>query len=451
MGGQGLRFEAPTAFRTVERCHKITSSLEPIREVIMIASQMYLRARTVGLLIACLGTILPQAAGSDRMPYDPQLATKTVKFWEERTKRDDLGFIEWRELSAAYLARQRETGDIADAVKAEEAARRSLQIQGRKNAAAWTRLGRSLLTQHRFPEALEAAERAAALDTSANRLVADIQIELGDLDRAERALAADPSRGHDLNSLALGARLDQARGRQTAALRKLQEACAIVANRPDMPAEAVAWTHTMLGHMLIDSGQLEAGEKACREAIAVFPNDYRAMTGLAEAAAWREDWKAVARWAKTAIEISPQNPEAIRLLGESHAKLGDSRAANEQYQRLEDLCKSFPRIYDRHWILLCADQRQDLDRALLLARKDLELRKDAGAYDTLAWICLKSGLLPEAERCIVKAIAPGSQSAPIYYHAGMIAEAAGDKDRSASFFDQARALNRYLMKRLTAN
>jgi tetratricopeptide (TPR) repeat protein len=401
-----------------------------------------------GLIVACL---CGADGAAERETHDPTLASRTVTFWQSRAERDPKGFLEWRELSAAYLARQRETGDITDAVNAEKAARRSLEIQQRRNASAWMRLSRSLLTQHRFPEALQAAEKAISLDTSANRLVADIRIELGDIDDAERALAADGPKDDDLNYLALSARLDQARGRHEAAVRKLREACEIVDARPDMPAETAAWTYTMLGHTLIDAGQLEAGEKACHQALAVLPDDYRALTGLAEAAAWRQDWKSTERWARRAVAISAQNPEALRLLHEALAKQGDSAGAKAQARRLEELCKSFPRIYDRHWALFCADNGQDLDQALTIARNDLELRKDPGAYDTLAWVAFKKGLIAEAGRHIDRAIASGTQSAAIFSHGGAIASAAGDKDRAAAFFDRSRALNPYLLKSAQAD
>lgn len=416
-------------------------------------------APVIGLLAACLmGADLPGRAkapggaadarpsAAERAAHDPELASKTIAFWEKRAKRDPEGFIEWREVAGAYLARQRETGDIADAVKAEDAARRSLKISTHRNVPALSRLSRSLLTQHRFPEALKVATLAASLDPEANRLVTDIQMELGNYDDAERALAVDPPKAEDLNHLALRARLEDVNGRSKAAQRLLREACEVAADRPDMPAETVAWASTMLGHSLIDAGKLDEGERACRQALAVFPTDYRAMTGLAEAAAWRGDWKATADWAGKAVKISAQNPEALRLLGEAKAKQGDAKGAEAEYARLKALCHSFPRIYDRHWIMFCADEGRDLDEALKLARKDLELRKDVFAYDTLAWASFKKGLLPEAEQAISKAIARGTQSAPLYYHAGLIAKASGDPARSEAFLSQSRKLNPYLLK-----
>src|SRR5689334_10658802 len=98
---------------------------------------------------------------ASRMPYDATQAQKLVAFHAARVRRDPEGAIGYALLAGAYLQRGRETGDVADAVKAEQAARRSLKIRERGNAQALSLLASSLLTQHRFREALAAAEKGA--------------------------------------------------------------------------------------------------------------------------------------------------------------------------------------------------------------------------------------------------------------------------------------------------
>ena len=170
------------------------------------------------------------------------------------------------------------------------------------------------------------------------------------------------------------------------------------------------------------------------------------MTGLAEAAASRHDWQGALAWARKAIETSPQNPEAFKLLGDACAELGRTRESEQQYQLLEQLAHSFPRIYDRHWALFCADKGRQLDDALTLARKDLELRQDLHAYDTLAWVCFKKGLQIVAETVMEKALSQGTTEAPLLYHAAKIAQAAGDQERAKKYFAQARSANPTFMK-----
>jgi tetratricopeptide (TPR) repeat protein len=381
-----------------------------------------------------------------RPAYDAHQTQKTVEFWEQREKKDPRGAIARCNLAGAYLARQRESGLIEDAVRAERAARSSLAIRTSSNVAALKKLATALLTQHRFPEALEAANRAAANDPEAQRLRADILLELGDYQAARKALRQIPAREEDLNLLALRARFAELEGKTDRSIELLRQAGRIADSLPDMPAEAVAWYHTMVGHRLIDTGKLDEGAQSCKEALAIFPRDYRAMTGLAEAAASRHDWKGAISWGHKAIETSSQNPEAFKILGDAYAELGRIGEADEQYHRLDQLAHSFPRIYDRHWALFCADKGRQLDDALTLARKDLELRQDLHAYDTLAWVCFKKGLQKEAEAAMEKALSQGTAEAPLFYHAAVIARAAGDPVRAEHYFARARSINPTFME-----
>jgi tetratricopeptide (TPR) repeat protein len=386
------------------------------------------------------------SAATLRPAYDEHQNQKTVEFWERREKKDPRGAIARSNLAGAYLARQRETGLIEDAVRAERAARASLAIRPTSNVAALNKLATALLTQHRFPEALEVADQALAVNPEAQRLRADILLELGDYQGARKALKQIPAREEDLNLMALRARFAELEGKMGRSIELLREASRIADSLPDMPAEAVAWYHTMVGHRLIDTGKLDLGVQSCKEALVIFPRDYRAMTGLAEAASSRRDWQGAVAWGKKAIETSPQNPEAFRILGDAYAELGRPGEADQQYRLLEQLAHSFPRIYDRHWALFCADKGRGLDGALTLARKDLELRQDLHAYDTLAWVCFKKGLQKEAEAAMEKALAQGTAEAPLFYHAAMIAQAGGDPARAGKYFARARSVNPTFMK-----
>ncbi len=398
-----------------------------------------------GLVFDKNGVEIPRPA-TERPPYDPTVTNRTIAFYEALIKVKPREFVEQRELAGAYLARLRECGDIADAVRAEQSARKSLEIFPKKNVVALTRLASALLAQHRFPEALAVAQEAAKLDDSALRLIIDIQLELGEYDDADQRMRTITPGTDDFNYLALKSRFAEIHGKPDEALSLMREAATGTNIRPDMPAESVAWFHTMVGHHLIDTGHLDEGVKSCEKALSIFPNDYRAMTGLAEAAAWRSDHANTLKWAEAALKLAPQNPEAIRLAGEALAGMGRKAEADQQFQALRTLAGSFARIYDRHWIVFCLDTDQDLDAALTLARQDLALRHDVGAHDTLAYACLKKGLLDEADREMTLAMAQGTQEANMSHHAALIAEARGDKAKAATLLARAKTLNPYLLK-----
>ena len=108
-------------------------------------------------------------------------------------KGDPHGAADLARLASLYLQRSRETGDPRDAIRAEEAARRSMRNRDAHNAQAMQVLSSSLLAQHRFVEALRVARAVRDRNPDAPALraaVAEIEMELGQYDSARVTFAA---------------------------------------------------------------------------------------------------------------------------------------------------------------------------------------------------------------------------------------------------------------------
>ena len=59
----------------------------------------------------------------------------------------------------------------------------------------------------------------------------------------------------------------------------------------------------------------------------------------------------------------------------------------------------------------------------------------------LAWAALKAGKVDEAQSAIKEALRLGTRDAKLYYHAGMIAKAAGDRTAARSHLERALKLS----------
>lgn len=66
---------------------------------------------------------------------------------------------------------------------------------------------------------------------------------------------------------------------------------------------------------------------------------------------------------------------------------------------------------------------------------------DIYGADVLAWTALKASRLPEAQIAMSQALRLGTRDARLFYHAGMIAQASGDKATGAILLQRALALN----------
>lgn len=386
----------------------------------------------------------PQAA---RPPYDPDAVHQNLEFYAKQVSSDPQSAIFRGMLANWYLESYRETGDGADVVGAEKAARASLQLRQSNNGDAYFQLSRALVAQHRFPEALEAARQAARYGRMALRQCADIQIETGDYRAARRDLARSPFTKDDPAYLALQARLLEIEGNNAGALELLQRAASGAQANLDMPPQSVAWFLERLGHIQFQSGRPDEAAASYHRALAVFPRDYRTMAALARLGAARGDWKGCLTWGERAASIVPA-PDTIALLGEAYAARGEAKLAAQKYalvDAMERLSRSQGVVYDRQRALFYANRRQKLPEALHLAQGEMKARRDIYAFDTLAWIYFQMGRLNEAKTAAEQALKWNTGDATLWYHAGLIADARGDKTRARADLERALSLNPYFL------
>lgn len=383
------------------------------------------------------------ASHPSRPPYDSNAVRKNLEFWAAQTRSDPQGALARAKLAGCYLESYRETGDISDAHRAEKVARESLKIRSRNNVNALLQLSSSLLTQHRFAEALTFAQRAALYNSEGSRQCAAIELELGNYKAAARDFAKVQRDENDPSYLALAARFHELQGRKAAQLALLQKAAQLAQSNFDIVPQSLAWFHERLGHCLAGRGRLDEAEQSYQSALKAFPRDYRSMAALAHLEANRHNWPQAIEWAKKATAIVPA-PETLALLGDAYAATGNKAEAKRQFTIIEDMStleRSQGMVYDRQRALFNAEHKRNLVEAEVLARGELKLRRDIYAYDTLAWVLYKNGKFAEAQKAIEKALSQGTQDASLYFHAGMIAAARKDRERAVKHLAQALKIN----------
>ena len=88
-----------------------------------------------------------------------------------------------------------------------------------------------------------------------------------------------------------------------------------------------------------------------------------------------------------------------------------------------------------------ADHDMRLGEALAVAQREHETRKDIYTSDALAWCLYKNGRYQEAKAAIGEALRLGTRDPKLYYHAGMIALALGDKQSGIEHLKKALDIN----------
>ena len=366
-----------------------------------------------------------------------------VTFYESRVAGDPESAEDRTRLATLYLQRARETSDDRDYLRAEQTVRASLGLRTQHNGAAFVVLASALLAQHRFTEARDAAQRlvAAEPDVDAYRaMLAETWLELGDYVAAGAAFDSISASGR--RSLAVAPRLArwaEIRGDTTAARTILRAAVKEADKQTDMPREQAAWFHLRLADLYTRQGRERGAERELRDGLAIHPGDHRLLAGMARLAASRHDWREAIRYGDSAIAIV-LDPATLGVVSDAYAALGDTAKAAEYVAAMEVAVGQQMGAYHRAWSLFLLDHGRRVPEVLAAAQAELVGRRDIHGYDLLAWALYKSGRPRDARAPMAAALAQGTQDATLFYHAGMIARAAGDSAAARDFLRRARTI-----------
>jgi tetratricopeptide (TPR) repeat protein len=346
-------------------------------------------------------------------------------------------------LSAAYMQKARETGDFIFYARADAALRRSVELHPRtegENYDALMMQAGLLLAHHRFDDALKLARRMARLrpdDNYVYGVMADALVELGDykaaVEAADRMMDLRPSAA----SYSRVAYLRSLHGHTAPAIEAMR--LAVRASSP-RDAEGHAWFRVHLGDELLNAGRRGEAEREYAAALRVFPDYHLALAAQARLSAADGRLEQAVELYRRADERVP-TPEAAVALGDLYAKLGRADEARREYEKFESRAAAGGGTYAVRKSLFLADHDTRLDEALELARRERAARSDIHTCDALAWALYKKGQHREAEGAITEAMRLGTRDARIYYHAGMIYQALGDRARAAKYLKLALDLN----------
>ena len=122
--------------------------------------------------------------------------------------------------------------------------------------------------------------------------------------------------------------------------------------------------------------------------------------------------------------------DALRLMNRS-----DEAAAIEQ-QLLRDGVSGDPRTL----ALYLSTRREDIGKAVDLARSELKKRSDVFTLDALAWALVSAGQVGEASALMTRALAEGTEDGRLFFHAAVIAAADGRHADAARWARKAQML-----------
>lgn len=413
------------------------------------------RLRVFAVISVLLSTIAIIAARSADTPApspidDNAIRDSDIAFYEARVLRDPHGARDRAALGALYLARARAQGSESDLEQAETLARESWAQRGKRNPDALPLLIGSLMAQHRFVEARDAAVVLNINDPStvATATLGEVDLELGRYAEADSLFASLSVQRTAPVIAPRYARWLELNGHSAEARDLLEATRATVAAGFRTPLSQLAWYDLRIGDLAYRNGRSDLAEAAYQRGLRVQPEDPRLLTALAQLRGAQGRWTDAIALGEQALG-SLFDPATLGLLSRAYLAIGDSAKAEEYAHATEVAVSRSPGAFHRGWALFLLDRGRQVDTILARARTDLRIRKDVYGYDLTAWALYHSGRSRESMALIDSALTRHTRDATIHYHAARIAQALGDTARMRIEDDSAAAISRLAVSFMT--
>src|SRR5947209_8673942 len=390
----------------------------------------------------------PQPPPAALLPSDDEGTMTAIRFLEDRVKRDPDDLIAYNKLAVYYLQLVRETGDVKYLELASRAAHASLNaVPKEQNLGGLVMLAQSEYAAHDFLSARDHAKELTEYEPRKGygyQMLGDALLELGDYDGANTAYARMKQfDGSTATTETRFARLAMLHGDSNEATRRYTIALNIALDETPVSRETVAWCRWQLGETAFAIGDYKTAEQHYRDSLVTFPDYYRALFGLGRALAAQNDLAGAIEQIERAVRRLP-DPVYVAALGDLYKLTGREKEAATQYELVEYIARLNQlngTLYNRQLALFYADHDLKAEEAYANAKREYEARRDVYGADAVAWTALKAGKVVEAQAAIRDALHLGIRDARLFYHAGMIARAAGDKSSARDFIERTLKLN----------
>jgi tetratricopeptide (TPR) repeat protein len=296
---------------------------------------------------------------------------------------------------------------------------------------------------------LQSLHHFSAAETAARELVklrerpfdygvlGDILIDQGKIQEGAAAYQKMVDLRPDLQSYARAAHVRWLTGDLDGAIELMNLATS--AGSPNDP-EAAAWANTRLALYQLQRGATKQALQSGDAALALQSDYAPAMLahGRILLAVNRASDAVVEL--RRAANLNPL-PEYQWTLADALAVTGDRQQAAEIESQIAGRSTEDPRTL----ALFLATRQIDVERAVLLAQKELNNRGDVFTIDALAWALAAAGRSSEAQEYSNKALSQGTTDPRLYLHAGVIAALNHDNRQAKRWFEKAAAMQQMLL------
>lgn len=361
-----------------------------------------------------------------------------ILFWKKRLDKIQDDIVSRSKLAGLLEKRFSYSGKIAEIHQADSLYKLVNRIQSINSSGTFRALAANCIKQHKFRQAQLYIDSALALgdDKYITLLMQfDIAMELGNRYKADKVLNSLGNKNSFDYLIRAAKYKDHIEGNLDEAIELMEKALKQVEANQTL----FLWAKSNLGDMYGHANNMRKSYQCYLDALAKDPEYYHALKGIAWLAFSGDKNTGEARRIILSLKQRHDVPDYDLLLAEfadfeNNEKERD-RHFTEFLKAIAD--PAYGDMYNKYIFNLQADVLNNPDRALLVAKNEVENRPTPEVFSWLAWAYLKNGEINKAVQIAKANVEKKSFEPEVVYRLGMIYKCSGQKNKAKQYLNNA--------------
>ncbi|GER59098.1 hypothetical protein ULMA_12060 [Patiriisocius marinus] len=351
-------------------------------------------------------------------------------FWSKRLDVDSTGIGDLGPLAGAYTRIFEANGEVSNLKNAEILYKKAISVASPSLKDAYIRsLSHNYISQHKFKEAnnlLEESYSGPSNKHATELMLFDSYMETGEYKKAKTILEKLKNES-DYNYLIRVSKWSDHNGDLAAAIRYLEKARDIAESRNSKPLKI--WTYSNIADYYGHDGNIKASYNHFLKTLALQPDNAYAKKGIAWILYSSERNTLEANRIVDSLIVHHDIPDYYLLKSEFAEYDGDEVSANTYKEKFIAKAENpaYGGMYNAYLIEVLAESNPE--KALNIAKQEIENRATPETYHLLAFAQLKNGMKDEALHTIESNV-EGKTSEPMaLLHSAQVYKVNGLSDK----------------------
>lgn len=352
-------------------------------------------------------------------------AQSEINFWQKKYNAAPNQISYLSLLASNYSNLFENTGNVKYLYKAEELLLKSNKAYNYTSVGTIRSLARNYISQHRFREALELANKALKIGEGmkeTQKLLFDVNMELGNYTQAEKNLSS-LNDSTDFDYLIRISKWNDHLGDLKTAISFMEKAKAKAIVNENKSLKT--WTFSNLGDLYGHDGNIQTSYEYYLKTLALEPNNSYALKGIAWIAfSYEKNTKEATRIIDS-ISKRHHTPDFYLLRAQIAEFEGNGTLKDKNLTAYFAMLKAinYGAMYNKYTTLIYADDKKSASKALEIAKIEINHRPTPDSYDLLAWSYYNLGDIKKALEIAQKFVVGKSFEPKLNYHLATIYKA----------------------------